>query len=215
MASPVAHSFAGVWTFLLFAGQSKLRLLGHRYSSLLAISVLVFVANMPDLDFFLSLAFRGNLNELHRGFTHSILAAVLVAIALACFWRIARTFWLSAAVFFVAYCSHLLIDLCTGSKLGWTNSGSGIPLFWPSAKEYSSPLILVLGVLHQDLPAVWSMENAVSCLYELVLCGGITAVVLVMWARYAQNNPRRLLSTAHFAKRVGRGRVVNTNVDLT
>jgi membrane-bound metal-dependent hydrolase YbcI (DUF457 family) len=188
MASPVAHSFAGFWTFLFFAAQSKFRLLRCWRGYLLPLAILVFVANLPDLDFFLSLALRGNLNDLHHGFTHSLPVAALVAVVLTFAWPIATTFWRSAVVYFTAYSSHLLIDLCTGTRLGWTNTGFGSPLFWPSPREYCSPLILFVGVRHQNLPAVWSMENAVSSMYELLIFGAITAVILVIRARYAQNS---------------------------
>jgi membrane-bound metal-dependent hydrolase YbcI (DUF457 family) len=187
MASPVAHSFAAFWIFLILAAQSKLRFLAHWRRWVLPLGMLVLVANLPDLDFFASLAFRRNLNEMHRTFSHSFTMAAVTALALGLCWRIAVSYWASVAVYFAAYCSHLLIDLCTGTELGWTNSGSGIPLFWPSATEYSSPFILIIGVQHQDLPAVWSMGNAASSLYELLLCGVITVVVLVIRVRYGQN----------------------------
>jgi membrane-bound metal-dependent hydrolase YbcI (DUF457 family) len=197
VASPVAHSFAGLWIFL--AAGSRLRVLGSRYRCFLVLGMLVFVANLPDCDFLISLVFRHDLNVLHRGFTHSFTMAAVAALVLAFIWRIATTFWGSFAAYFAAYSSHLLIDLCTGNYLGWTNSGTGIPLFWPSHAEYSSPLILIIGVRHQDIPALWSMENAASSLYELLLCGVITAVVLAIRARYVQNRRPCRLSATNFA----------------
>ena len=186
MASPVAHSFAGYWIFQFFA-QSKFRLLRFRRGKLLPLGILVVVANLPDFDFLLSMVIRGNLNDLHRGFTHSLTVAAFVSVVLTLAWPIATPFWGSALVYFTAYSSHILIDLFTGLRLGWTNSGFGIPLFWPLPQKYSSPLILIIGVQHQNLAAVWSIQNAASGMYELLTFGVITTIILVIRAHYAQD----------------------------
>jgi membrane-bound metal-dependent hydrolase YbcI (DUF457 family) len=187
MASPIAHSFAGFWTFLVFAKQLQIRLTAQwrQYwcQYLLQLSLLVLLANLPDFDFPLSLALLGN-DSLHHGFTHSLAAAVLVALAVSCVWHIAPGFWRSAMIYFTAYGSHLVIDLCTGRTLGWTNTGSGIPLLWPWPKNFSSPLILIPGVRHtQALRGIFSLDNAWSGIYELLACGAITAVAFILWKR--------------------------------
>ena len=117
MASPIAHSFAGFWTFLLFAKQLQIRLTVHWRKYLLPLGVLVLLANLPDFDFPISLGLLGNAS-LHYEFTHSLVAALLVALAVSCVWRIAPGFWRSAMIYFAAYGSHFLIDLCTGRRLG-------------------------------------------------------------------------------------------------
>jgi membrane-bound metal-dependent hydrolase YbcI (DUF457 family) len=183
VASPIAHSFAGFWTFLVFAKQLQIRVAAQWRQYLLRLGVLVVLANLPDFDFPISLALLGN-TSLHHGFSHSLAAAVLVALAVSCVWRIVPGFWRSAMIYFTAYGSHLLIDLCTGSRLGWNNSGSGIPLLWPLTKKFSSPLILIPGVLHLNLAALFSMENARSSLYELLIFGTITAILLALRARH-------------------------------
>lgn len=186
MASPIAHSFAGVWTFLLFAKQLRLRL-SHRWRSWLArLGLLVVVANLADFDFVISFALLGN-DKLHHEFSHSLTVAVLASLALSYVWRIARGFWPSFAIYFTAYGSHLLIDLFTGARIGWTKSGSGIPLFWPWHQKFSSPLILVPGVRHLNLDALFSIENARSGIYELISFGGITAVILLIRARHVRH----------------------------
>jgi membrane-bound metal-dependent hydrolase YbcI (DUF457 family) len=183
MASPIAHSFAGFWTFLLFAKQLQIRLAAQWRQYLPRLGLLVLIANLPDFDFPISLTLLGNAS-LHHQFTHSLSAAVLVALALSCVWRIAPGFWRSAMIYFTAYGSHLLIDLCTGSTLGWTNTGSGIPLLWPWPKDFSSPLILIPGVRHtQTLRAIFTVDNAWSSVYELLGFGAITVIVFVLWKR--------------------------------
>lgn len=188
MASPVAHSFAGFWTFLLFLGRSRLHILSNHWRELRQVAMLIFVANLPDFDFILSLVARGNLNDLHHEFTHSLLAGAAVAVVLALIWPMAITFLRSALLYFAAYGSHLVIDFFTGTPLGWSKSDSGIPLFWPASHKFHSPFILMLGVQHKDVLRLWSIDNALSAGYELLLCTAITAVILLIRSRYAQDS---------------------------
>jgi membrane-bound metal-dependent hydrolase YbcI (DUF457 family) len=181
MASPIAHSFAGFWTFLAFRGRLKVRLAQWR-EYLPELLLLVVVANFADFDF-LAGFLVGDPNRLHRGFTHSLLAAVLISLIFSCVWRIASGFWRSALVYFTAYGSHLVIDLFTGTRLGWNNSGFPVPLLWPWPRGFSSPLILIFGVHHQSLAALLSLDNVWSCTYELLTFGTITVVILALWKR--------------------------------
>jgi len=181
MASPIAHSFAGFWTFLCQRGHSKTQLAAHWRQYLPRLGVLILLANAPDLDLFLPPGFPNN--ALHRGFTHSLTVAILVSLALSCIWRIAPGFWRSAILYFTAYGSHLLIDLVTGTKLGWTHTGFGIQLFWPWPQKFSSPLILVFGVRHKDFAALFSLDNVGACIYETLACGAITVIGAVLWKR--------------------------------
>jgi len=187
VASPVAHSFAGFWTFMLLTAHLKVRLATACRQYLPQLVLLVLLANLADVDFLFGLGTGANANALHHGFTHSLAAAVFVALAVSCLWRIAASFWRSAILYFLAYSSHLLIDLCTGTKLGWNATASGIPLFWPWAKEFRSPLVLVVGVSHKDLPALFSMGNVRSSFYELLTFGAITAALLPLWVRHQQS----------------------------
>ncbi len=93
--------------------------------------------------------------------------------------------------YFTAYSSDLFIDLCTGTTIGWDRTGAGIPLFWPSIKEFSAPLILIFGVRHQNSSALFSMDNIWSGVYQLLIFGTITAVVLACRTLYAQYAPYR------------------------
>ena len=187
MASPVAHSFAGFWTFLLLTARLKVRLATACRQYLPQLVLLVLLANLADVDFLFGFATNGNANALHRGFTHSLAVAVFVALAVSCVWRIAGSFWRSATLCFLAYGSHLLIDLCTGKKLGWNFTGYGVPLLWPWEKKFRSPLVLIVGVRHKDLPTLFSMENVQLCLYELLTFGAITAALLALWVRHQKS----------------------------
>lgn len=179
MASPVAHSFAGFWTFLCQRSHLKTQLATHWRQYLLRLGVLILLANAPDLDLFLPPGFPNN--EIHRGFTHSLTLAILVSLGLSCMWRIVPGFWRSAVLYFAAYASHLLIDLVTGTKIGWTNTGFGIQLFWPLPQKFTSPLILVFGIRHKDFAALFSLDNVGACIYETLTCGAITVIAAVLW----------------------------------
>jgi inner membrane protein len=184
MASPVAHSIAGFWTFMFLATRLKVRLATACRRYLPQLVLLILLANLPDVDFLFGVGTGANANALHHGFTHSVAAALFVALAVSCVWRIAGTFWRSVTLCFLAYSSHLLIDMCTGTKLGWNSTASDIPLFWPWVKEFRSPLVLLVGVRHKDLPDLFSMENLQSSFYELLIFGAITGVLVALWVRH-------------------------------
>ena len=191
MASPIAHSFAGFWTFLVLAAQLKTRLATQWRQWLPRLVVLILLANLPDLDF-LSACFGAK--NLHRSFTHSLTVGILISLALSCVWRIAPGFWRSTLLYFTAYGSHLLIDFFTGREIGWTHTGFGVPLFWPWPKDFSSPLVLTFGVRYNDLAALFSVSNLWVCAYELLICSAITAVALALWKRKLNSR-----SPEHFA----------------
>src|SRR6266436_3415305 len=189
MASPIAHSFAGFWTFVCQRGHFKTQLTAHWREYLLPLGVLILLANAPDLDLLLG-------NAVHRGFTHSLTVATLVSLVLARAWRIAPGFWRSAIVYFIAYSSHLLIDFFTGTKIGWTNSGFGMPLFWPSPNPFSSPLILIFGIHHKNFAALFSLDNVWACTYELLTCTVITVVAGLLWKRRLKSRTNHPTSEA-------------------
>jgi membrane-bound metal-dependent hydrolase YbcI (DUF457 family) len=194
MASPIAHSFAGFWTFICQRRHFKTRPTAHWREYLLAPGVLILLANAPDLDLLLG-------NAAHRGFTHSLAAAIALSLALSCAWQIVPGFWRSAILYFTAYSSHLLIDFFTGIKIGWTNTGYGMPLFWPWSKTFSSPLILISGIRHKDFAALFSLDNVRACTYETLTFGAITVVASVLWKRKLKSRilrkPKLKARTSH------------------
>jgi inner membrane protein len=186
MASPVAHSFAGFWTFLVFAERAKIRLRDQWRRYVGHLCLLVCVANLPDLDFIPELLFH---KDYHRGFSHSLLAAILASFVLTWIWKITGTFWSSFGIYFAAYGSHLVIDFFTGMQLGWNHSGSGIPLFWPwPGNDLSSQLILIYGVTHGSMSAMFSVANLRAVCYDFVFFGSITTGILLWRTRYILNN---------------------------
>jgi len=95
----------------------------ERVSAKLAL-VGAWLAIVPDFDV---IGFRFGITYAsqwgHRGFTHSLLFALLVAGAVALLWRPARS--PGAFLFlFAAMASHTLLDLLT-------DGGQGVAIFWP------------------------------------------------------------------------------------
>ncbi|MDD5358773.1 MAG: metal-dependent hydrolase [Sulfurovaceae bacterium] len=90
-----------------------------------------FIASiMPDFDvvaFRLGIAYSDQLG--HRGFTHSILFAIILGIFAALFYSKLKTKPLVAFIFvFIATISHGLLDMLT-------NGGLGIAFFWPFTEQ--------------------------------------------------------------------------------
>ena len=84
------------------------------------------VSILPDLDV---LAFRFGVSYAsefgHRGFSHSLLFAALMALLGACAWRWFRTgYWRACLFLFVATASHGVLD-------AFTNGGFGVAFLWP------------------------------------------------------------------------------------
>jgi inner membrane protein len=110
--------------------------LGRRVVSTRLMACSAVGSVLPDLDV---LTFRFGIPYAaefgHRGFSHSLLFAVAVALAGACFCRFLKTTPLRALVFLlVAVASHGLLDTLT-------NGGLGIALFWPwSEQRHFAPL---------------------------------------------------------------------------
>jgi membrane-bound metal-dependent hydrolase YbcI (DUF457 family) len=187
MASPVAHSFVGLWTFLFLAKELGVRVTQQWRRRMGELCLLVFVANLADFDFVPELYFH---RDFHRGFSHSLLATVIAALVFPLFWRIAGSFRASARIYFIAYASHLVIDFFTGHQLGWNHSGSGIPLLWPWPKgDVGSLLVLDYGVRHGSFGSIFSLANVRAVCYDLCLFGTITAGVLLWRAQYVLKKP--------------------------
>ncbi|MGZ8251998.1 MAG: metal-dependent hydrolase [Methylophilaceae bacterium] len=104
--------------------------LGKKYVNSRLLILAVICTAMPDIDviaFKFGIAYASQWG--HRGFTHSIAFAVVVALIAACFSRTFKshpfTIWLMV---FFSTVSHPLLDMLT-------NGGLGVALYWPFSNE--------------------------------------------------------------------------------
>lgn len=104
----------------------------------------------PDLDSpksflgrkFLPLSWTVSSLAGHRGFTHSLLACVLILLGVAVADQHCRGWPAYFAAFGIGYASHILADWLTAE---------GVPLLWPNRKRFRCPLRLKTGGLGELL----------------------------------------------------------------
>jgi membrane-bound metal-dependent hydrolase YbcI (DUF457 family) len=126
MALPIAHATAG---YLLHRMDGRRTRVGGwpRAFTYMAIG------NLPDADFLIGFM-TGEPGHYHRGFSHTILAAVLFGATAGALlaWRM-RDRWISAAAMLATvYGSHLLLDALTIDERG----PAGAQFFWPVSDAY-------------------------------------------------------------------------------
>ena len=141
----------------------------------------VIVSILPDLDvvaFHLGFPYAHDLG--HRGATHSLLFAAIIALlgstAISYFKAsISRTF----SFLLLAAASHGLLD-------AFTNGGMGIAFFWPfSSARYFAP-VQVIEVSPLSLSRIFSVRMGEVFISEL-LCVWVPCLLLMMlliFARY-------------------------------
>jgi membrane-bound metal-dependent hydrolase YbcI (DUF457 family) len=113
MPLPIAHSLLGASIVALIYPKTEKRIW-------IPMLIGAILANAADFDF--ALVFLLDSKDLHRGFSHSILFAIIVSLLIFLAYRFARikeSFALS-----LAFASHFLLDFVT------TKIGDGIQLFW-------------------------------------------------------------------------------------
>jgi membrane-bound metal-dependent hydrolase YbcI (DUF457 family) len=126
MALPIAHATAG---YLLH----RLDRRGSRFGGWPRALTYMAIGNLPDADFLLGFV-TGHPGHYHRGFSHTVLAAVVFGATAGALlaWRI-RDRWLSAAAMLATvYGSHLLLDALTIDERG----PAGAQFFWPFSDAY-------------------------------------------------------------------------------
>lgn len=165
MSSPIGHSLTGYLIYSLNSGTLKL-------SELKRLSLCIFAANAPDLDFMPGVI-MGKPNMFHHGISHSIGAALIFCCFLAftfhcCRWEtFGRTLWLSLAL----YCFHLLLDYVSFDG----RSPIGIPVLWPlSNTYYISPFIVLPPVTHSG----WTHAGTALFLKEVFSWHNLGVVML-------------------------------------
>ena len=114
MPLPIAHGLLGASIIAAAHPQPRNR-------HLLPIVMGIFLANAADADFLLVWVFHSK--AWHRGFSHSIMLALIVGLGLMLSFGSQRI--REALVYGVAFASHGIVDFLT------TKEGSGVELLWP------------------------------------------------------------------------------------
>ncbi len=179
MALPIAHATAGYLVHRAGRGvlaEDRSSLGGWRRAV-----VFMIVGNLPDMDFLVGFVI-GRPGLLHRGISHTVLAAAVFAVVAAAVvhWRWRERFAPAALLFGAAYLSHLTLDFFTID----TRPPSGGQFLWPfSAAYYMSPVTFFTEI-HIDgmtragfLRTVLAWQTVAVLRREIV----IAAVVLGAW----------------------------------
>jgi membrane-bound metal-dependent hydrolase YbcI (DUF457 family) len=143
MPSPVGHTLAGcaVGLVLIPPGMPL---------AWEAWAVCLISANLADADFIPGVVV-GNPRALHRGPSHTMLAACILAVTGASLWTWSPMPWLwRAGLIFLAYASHVGLDCLT--------PGRALMLGWPfSSRRYQVRRPWFLGV-----PLRWAGQHAAA-----------------------------------------------------
>jgi len=123
----------------------------------------VVASVLPDLDV---VAFRFGVPYAadfgHRGFSHSVLFAVFVAIAGASLYRFFRSTLLCSFLFlFVAAVSHGVLD-------AFTNGGLGVAFLWPWSSERFFAPVRVIEVAPIGISRILSQKGIAVLWSEVV-----------------------------------------------
>jgi len=176
MCTPVGHSLAALSLFYL-SGTRPPR------EDLWRLGGLVLLANLPDFDFIPGIL-AGDPGRYHHGISHSLGFALVTAVAVYLLLAAGgRARWQVAAMAFLAYGSHLLLDWLTWDPPG--RNGQGIPLLWPfSETYYLAPQTLFLRVERHDLLSAETLGNNLAGLaLELAVLLPLAWLAAYRWRR--------------------------------
>jgi inner membrane protein len=181
MPLPVAHSAAGLASYLFFRDESVADIAPKKQLCLAMLAV--FVANLPDLDFLPGLIIDQPA-RFHHGPSHSLFVAVVAGtlvfvIAKPFFQEISRTRLL--LLFLIASTSHALLDFLTAD----TSFPYGVPLFWPFSQTYQiSAVPVFLDVTRVDdsnelfFATLFNFHNVMNLFMELLLSAAVIPAIL-------------------------------------
>ncbi|MCU0276135.1 MAG: metal-dependent hydrolase [Acidobacteria bacterium] len=192
MPLPVGHALAGIaWQRIrpgLFFDHSWLDAL-----------FFIFVANLPDADFLPGLIL-GRPNLYHHGVFHSLGAALAVAAVGAGLFQLQRRrvsarrhgrFWAQAAMIFMLFYSHLLLDFFTYDLV----APYGLPLWWPFSGRYviaSQPFFINItrsSVSADFFSSIFNRHNLGAALREVMVIGGCALAVALFRCRPTRGLP--------------------------
>ncbi len=186
MPLPIGHALAGVVLQQVRPGF----FFTNRWRDALFFMLL---ANLPDADFLPGLL-CGRPNLYHHGAFHSLGAALGVAALGAGFFCLKKRpvaagrcgrFWGPAAMIFLLFCSHLLLDLFALDLV----APFGLPLFWPFSGRYfiaSRPFFINItrsSASGDFFPSLFNGHNLAAALREVVILGSLALAAAWLRAR--------------------------------
>jgi len=172
MALPIAHAAAGY-----LVARAARRPPGSGRSSIGAwrrAAVFMIIGNLPDLDFLIGFAI-GRPGLVHRGFSHTLLAAVLFGIATGAFasWRGRERFTPAALALGAAYASHILLDWLSND----TRPPLGVMALWPFSYDYYKASIEIFPpVSRRYWESRFWIYNLRAVVVEVIVLAPITAL---------------------------------------
>lgn len=179
MALPIAHATAGYLVHR--AGRGLLAEDRSSFAGWRRALVFMIIGNLPDTDFLVGFVI-GQPGLLHRGVSHTVLAAAAFAVAAAAFvrWRWREPFGPAALLCGAAYLSHLVLDFFTID----TRPPAGGQFLWPFSSAYFMSPVTIFTEIHIDgttragfLRTVLAWPSVAVLTREIV----IATVVLGTW----------------------------------
>lgn len=192
MPLPIGHALAGLAVQRAYPGYFSSR----RW---LDAFIFMFLANLPDADFIPGLL-CGRPNQFHHGAFHSLGAALAVAAVGAGFFHLNKRrenarahgrFRGPAAVIFLLFMSHLLLDLFALDRV----APFGLPLFWPLCGRYfiaARPLFINItrsSAAGDFFPSLFNAHNLAAALREILILGSVA--LAAAWLRARTEKKRR------------------------
>ena len=170
MPLPVAHGLLGASIVAAASPQAI-----NRFWAPLFVGAVL--ANAADLDFFL--VFTLHSRAWHRGFSHSIMLALVVCLLIVL--ALGRQHVREAIAYGLAFASHGILDYVT------TKAGGGVELLWP----FSSDRFVLGWVGLSELPSKLPTTGIViSLVVEFMLFAPLLMLVLGL-RKYVRRDARR------------------------
>ena len=183
MPSPIGHSLIGAAVgaaFLLRSTPGSLAGIMAEVRARLGLIIgCVLLANLPDVDLIPGLL-TGDLNEFHRGYTHSVGWILLVGAGI---WLLSRPFRPPARDLFswwvitVVLLAHPVVDLFCEDR----GEPVGILFWWPFSRRYiQGPVDVFPAMEKSSVAAVLTFDNVGPAIRE-ALVGTVFLAFVIAW----------------------------------
>jgi len=186
MPLPIAHGAVGLAVYFVW-GQNKLEK-SPRVKKVTLALLLVVLSIAPDLDFIPGLLLDEP-NKFHHGISHSLIIALIGAVAL---FLLLRKYYIELETFrlfivlLVVLGSHTILDIFSVD----TSSPFGVPLLWPFSQEYFiSPYSLFPDVIRSKestsafITSLWNTHNLQAAGLEVLFaCAVLLMVLAKQWS---------------------------------